>query len=87
MEGNRGVGVLVRQTPAPTEVHSCRVQRCAIVGNAEDEGRGQVDGRVIGYDDAQHFVEQAKYRSRFIPTAGAIAIPETKPVQGEWLFV
>ena len=46
-----------------------------------------VDGRVIGYDDAQHFVEQAKYRSRFIPTAGAIATPETKPVQGEWLFV
>ena len=43
MEGNRGVGVLVRQTPAPTEVHSCRVQRCAIVGNAEDEGRGQVE--------------------------------------------
>ena len=46
-----------------------------------------VDGRVIGYDDAQHFVEQAKYRSRFIPTAGVIATPETKPVQGEWLFV
>ena len=46
-----------------------------------------VDGRVIGYDDAQHFVEQAKYRSRFIPTAGAIATPETKPVQGEWLFI
>lgn len=43
MEGNRGVGVLVRQTPAPTEVHSCRVQRCAIVGNAADEGRGQVE--------------------------------------------
>ena len=46
-----------------------------------------VDGRVIGYDNAQHFVEQAKYRSRFIPTAGAIATPETKPVQGEWLFI
>ena len=46
-----------------------------------------VDGRVIGYDDAQHFVEQAKYRSRFIPPAGVIATPETKPVQGEWLFV
>ena len=46
-----------------------------------------VDGRVIGYDDAQHFVEQAKYRSRFIPTTGVIATPETKPVQGEWLFI
>ena len=31
-----------------------------------------VDGRVIGYDDAQHFVEQAKQRARFIPAAGAI---------------
>ena len=31
-----------------------------------------VDGRVIGYDDAQHFVEQAKQRARFIPAAGAV---------------
>ena len=31
-----------------------------------------VDGRVIGYDDAQHFVEEAKQRAQFIPAAGAI---------------
>ena len=31
-----------------------------------------VDGRVIGYDDAAHFVEQANQRARFIPTAGNI---------------
>ena len=31
-----------------------------------------VDGRVIGYDDAQHFVEAAKHRARLIPAAGAI---------------
>ena len=31
-----------------------------------------VEGRVIGYDDAAHFVEQAKQRARFIPAAGAI---------------
>jgi len=31
-----------------------------------------VDGRVIGYDDAQHFVEESKQRARFIPAAGAI---------------
>ena len=31
-----------------------------------------VDGRVIGYDDAQHFVEEAKQRARLIPAAGAI---------------
>ena len=31
-----------------------------------------VDGRVIAYDDATHFVEQAKQRARFIPAAGAV---------------
>ena len=31
-----------------------------------------VDGRVIGYDDAAHFVEQSKERARFIPAAGAV---------------
>ena len=31
-----------------------------------------VDGRVIGYEDYQHFVEQSKLRARFIPAAGAI---------------
>jgi len=31
-----------------------------------------VDGRVIGYDDAQHFVEQTKLRARFMPAAGAV---------------
>ena len=31
-----------------------------------------VDGRVIGYDDYQHFIEQSKLRARFIPAAGAI---------------
>ena len=31
-----------------------------------------VEGRVIGYDDAAHFVEQAKQRAQFIPAAGAI---------------
>ena len=43
MEGNRGAGVLVRQTPKPTEVHSCRVQKCQIKGNARVEGQGQVE--------------------------------------------
>ena len=31
-----------------------------------------VDGRVIGYDDYQHFVEQAQQRAQFIHAAGAI---------------
>ena len=35
-------------------------------------GIDAVDGRVIGYDDYQHFVEQSKLRARFIPAAGAI---------------
>ena len=43
IEGNRGAGVLVRQTPKPTEVHSCRVQKCHIEANATEQGRGQVE--------------------------------------------
>ena len=31
-----------------------------------------VDGRVIAYDDAAHFVEESKQRARFIPAAGAV---------------
>jgi len=31
-----------------------------------------VDGRVIGYDDAAHFIEEAKQRARLIPTGGTI---------------
>jgi len=32
-----------------------------------------VDGRVIGYDDYKHFIEQSKLRARFMPAAGAVA--------------
>jgi hypothetical protein len=43
IEANRGAGVLVRPTPRPTEVHSCLVSHCRILGNALEEGRGQVE--------------------------------------------
>ncbi|MEW6752345.1 MAG: right-handed parallel beta-helix repeat-containing protein [Candidatus Latescibacterota bacterium] len=41
--GNRGAGILVRQTPRPVEVHSCRIQECRLEGNATLEGQGQVE--------------------------------------------
>jgi hypothetical protein len=43
IENNRGVGLLARQSPRPVEVHSCRVQKCKIGGNAREEGRGQIE--------------------------------------------
>ena len=46
IEDNRGAGVLVRQTPRPTEVHSCLVRQCRIGGNALAEGQGQIE--VVG---------------------------------------
>ncbi len=42
IEKNRGVGVLVRQSPKPVEVHSCRVEKCRVSNNASEEGRGQI---------------------------------------------
>ena len=43
IENNRGTGVLVRPTPRPTEVHSCRIDGCWIAGNAAEEGRAQIE--------------------------------------------
>ena len=43
VEDNSGPGVLVRNSPAPTEVHSCLVSDCRIAGNAIETGRGQVE--------------------------------------------
>jgi parallel beta-helix repeat protein len=39
---NRGPGVLLRDAPAPTEVHSCRIRGCRIEGNASEEGEAQL---------------------------------------------
>ncbi|MFC1526175.1 right-handed parallel beta-helix repeat-containing protein [Candidatus Latescibacterota bacterium] len=46
VEENGGQGILARQTPSPTEVHSCEVRSCRLRGNAHREGRGQIE--VIG---------------------------------------
>jgi len=43
IEGNGGPGVLARQTPSPTEVHSCEVRGNRIAGNCRTEGRGQIE--------------------------------------------
>ena len=43
VEDNSGPGVLIRKSPAPTEVHSCLVSDCKIAGNATKGGRGQVE--------------------------------------------
>ena len=43
VEDNSGPGVLIRKSPAPTEVHSCLVSECKIAGSATKGGRGQVE--------------------------------------------
>lgn len=43
LEGNQGAGLLVRETPRPTEVHSCLIRGCRISGNAHRGGQGQVE--------------------------------------------
>ena len=43
MQDNRGPGVLVRASPFPVEVHSCRIEGCVVSGNASEEGRGQIE--------------------------------------------
>jgi len=43
IEANAGPGIVARETPSPTEVHSCRVRDNSIRGNAIDHGRGQVE--------------------------------------------
>jgi hypothetical protein len=50
VEGNAGPGILFRETPPPTEVHSCLVQDCRIQGNAHASGKGQVEVLAAAHD-------------------------------------
>lgn len=47
---NDGPGILVRATPRPVEVHSCRVHRCRLEGNCRATGQGQIDVRGDAHD-------------------------------------
>jgi len=50
MADNAGPGILFRGMPKPVEVHSCRVARCHITGNAVASGNGQIDVRGDAHD-------------------------------------
>ncbi len=50
IEDNKGAGVLVRQSPRPVEVHSCRVEKCRISGNAREGGHGQIEITSAAHD-------------------------------------
>ncbi|MFT7695009.1 MAG: hypothetical protein ACI8P2_003643 [Candidatus Latescibacterota bacterium] len=50
IENNAGPGVLARQSPLPVEVHSCRIERCRMGGNARLEGRGQIEVTSAAHD-------------------------------------
>ena len=43
IKDNDGPGILIRPTPRPVEVHSCRVSRCRLEGNARQIGQSQID--------------------------------------------
>jgi hypothetical protein len=43
IEDNDGPGVLAREAPRPTEVHSCLIADCRLSGNARTAGQGQVE--------------------------------------------
>ncbi len=40
---NAGPGIHFRPSPRPVEVHSCRINRCQFMGNAEGTDRGQIE--------------------------------------------
>jgi hypothetical protein len=50
MQDNRAAGLLIRQTPEPTEVHSCLIRDCDISGNAGEHGAGQVEIASAAHD-------------------------------------
>lgn len=50
VEGNRGPGVLVREVPPSTEVHSCLIRNCTLASNSKESGTGQLDVVSPAYD-------------------------------------
>jgi hypothetical protein len=47
---NHGSGILFRDSPRPTEVHSCWVHRCRVHGNAQAQGHTQVEVHSDAHD-------------------------------------
>ncbi len=50
IETNQGPGILVRETPASTEVHSILIRRCHLRGNGARGGAGQVEVAGAAHD-------------------------------------
>lgn len=78
IEGNGGPGVLARETAAPTEVHSCAVKWCRILGNALQYGQGQIAMVSDAHDLAILINHIASSASR--PTPGVFAAETTRNI-------
>jgi parallel beta helix pectate lyase-like protein len=50
IEANHGPGIRVRETPSPTQPHSCLIRDCALRGNARGDGSGHVEIVCDAYD-------------------------------------
>ncbi len=50
VEANQGSGILFRDAPRPTEVHSCRVHRCQVRDNAQAQDQAQVEVQSDAHD-------------------------------------
>lgn len=50
VEENKAAGILARESPRPTEVHSCLIRRCRVWGNGRTGGQGQVEIQSDAHD-------------------------------------
>lgn len=76
VEENEAAGILARESPRPTEVHSCLIRRCRVQGNARTGGQGQVE---LQSDTHDLIVEECDLGGCAVKP-GVFAAPTTKDV-------
>lgn len=76
--GNQGAGIRIRPSPYPTEVHSCLVRDCDVIGNALSEGQGQIeilnDAHDLIFEHNRVASDPRKLRAGFFIEAGAKSV-------------
>ncbi len=92
MQDNRASGILIRRTPAPTEVHNCLIRDCDISVNGTECGESQiqiepaahdislVNNRITGHSGRMTASQTIHHR---LPAA---MTPHRTPPPGIWVF-